>query len=379
MKTKKNYKICHISSVHPALDIRIFFKECKSLAAAGYDVTLIAVYNEEQTVDGVRIVPFRLYKNRFKRILFSPFRMLRLALRQHAAVYHFHDPELIPVGIMLKLFRKKVIYDVHEDVGRQVMYKHWIKSTLLKKIISAAVTLTEKTGALFFDRIVTVTTGIAAKFKPSKTILLRNMPVLEMISRAVPAPIKKEKPVIVYSGGLTRVRGIKQLVDAMKYVRDRAELWLLGKWESAAFARECEQSPGWAYTRHKGFLPQEEVFSMMKVSDIGVVTFLPLPNHIEALPNKPFEYMACNLPIVMSNFSSWQDIFNRCALFADPESPEDIARNFILLLEDKDLGARLAAAGAELIRTEYSWEAEKEHLLKMYNELLPIYSYGDAP
>ena len=151
MKTMSNpktriAKICHISSVHPALDIRIFFKECKSLAATGYDVTLIAVYNEEQTIDGVHIVPFRLYKNRLKRILFSPFRMLRLALRQHATVYHFHDPELIPIGIILKLFRKKVVYDVHEDVSRQVMYKHWIKSNFVKKIISVLVSVVEKTG-----------------------------------------------------------------------------------------------------------------------------------------------------------------------------------------------------------------------------------------
>ena len=204
------------------------------------------------------------------------------------------------------------------------------------------------------------------------------MPVLEMISHAEPALIKKEKSVIVYSGGLTRVRGIKQLVDSMEYIGDKAELWLLGKWESTAFSLDCEQSPGWAHTRYKGFLPQEEVFSIMKISDIGVVTFLPLPNHIEALPNKPFEYMACSLPIVMSNFSSWQGIFDGCALFADPESPEDIARNFILLLENRELCLNLAARGSELIRDEYSWEAEKKHLLKMYDEICPLPNLGDA-
>lgn len=364
-------KICHISSVHPALDIRIFFKECKSLAAAGYDVTLIAVYDKTETIDGVRIVPFFLYKNRFKRILFSPFRMLRTALKQKAAVYHFHDPELIGVGILLRLFGKKVIYDVHEDVSRQIMYKHWIKSTALKKIIAFVFSVIEKTGALFFHRIVTVTTGIAAKFKPSKTVLVRNMPVLEMITRAAPAEVVKEKPIIIYSGGLTRVRGIKELVDAMEGVGDKAELRLLGKWESKSFFEECRRSNGWQYTQYGGLVAQEEVFSIMKVCDIGVVTFLPLPNHIDALPNKPFEYMACSLPIVMSNFSSWQGIFDGCALFADPERPEDIARNINRLLEDRALGSRLSARGKELIQSEYSWEAEKNNLLEMYNELTP--------
>ena len=312
-------RVCHLSSVHSAIDVRIFYKECKSLAEAGYEVTLVAMHDKPEEIDGVRIVPFPRFKNRLRRFIFSPFVMFYMALKQNAMVYHFHDPELIFAGIMLKLFKKKVIYDVHEDVAGQALYKYFIEIRSLRKLIVFFISITDRLGTFFFDRIITVTENIARKFRSSKTIVVRNMPILKSITGLIPANIKKEKPIIVYSGGLTQFRGIKQLVKAMEYVGNSAELWLMGKWESDTFFEECEDLKGWCYTQYKGFLTLEEVYSIMKMCDIGVVPFLPLPNHVNALPNKVFEYMACALPIVMSDFSAWKRMFNGCALFIDPE------------------------------------------------------------
>lgn len=366
---KRSIKICHITTVHPASDIRIFKKECISLASEGYDVSLIAKYNKEVTINDVKIIPFPEFRNRFFRIFFSPIKMFFMALKQKAIVYHFHDPELIFVGILLRIFGKKVIYDVHEDIAKQVLYKDWIKSKPIKKLTGFLISLIEKIGALFFSGIVTVTAEIEGKFNASKTFLVRNMPVLELITRSPPATIKKEKPIIIYSGGLTRVRGIKELVEAMEWVGDKAEIWLLGKWESDAFFEECQKIKGWDYCKYKGFLSQEEMYSTMKICDIGIVPFLPFPNHINALPNKPFEYMACSLPIIMSDFPSWRNIFKGCSLFVDPEKPGDIAEKINLLLADKQLSHNLSSKGKDLILDEYSWESEKNNLLKIYSKI----------
>jgi hypothetical protein len=64
-------KVCILSSVHPALDTRIFYKEAKTLAQAGYEVTLIAQHDKSETVNGVRIIALPSPKNRFQRIFFS--------------------------------------------------------------------------------------------------------------------------------------------------------------------------------------------------------------------------------------------------------------------------------------------------------------------
>jgi len=362
-------RVCHLSSVHPAFDTRVFYKECKSLAESGYDVTLIARHDAYEEVEGVRVVPFRLWKSRVKRILFSPFRMFLLALKQRAQIYHFHDPELMVVGVMLKLWRKKVIYDVHEDVPKQILDKYWIKGLWLRKTLAFITRIFEKCCALFFDRIITATPDIAVNFNPRKTTAVRNLPLLELMDTDLEADIKKQKAVVIYAGILSEPRGIKEIVEAMKHIGDEAELWLLGKWQTEAYHRRCRESGGWEYTRFFGQKNQAEAYAYMKLADVGVVNFFPKANHVRALPNKIFEYMAVSLPMVVSNFPYWKENFSDCALFADPRNPGDIAEQIKRYLGDEQLRRQKGANGRAAIESEYSWEREKDVLIDLYRQL----------
>ena len=95
-------KIAHISTVHPAFDGRIFHKECTTLAQAGHDVHLIIQHTKAEVVNGVKIVPLPKFSNRINRIIEGNKLALQRALEIDAQVYHFHDPELLPVGLKLK-------------------------------------------------------------------------------------------------------------------------------------------------------------------------------------------------------------------------------------------------------------------------------------
>lgn len=364
------YKVCHCTSVHSPLDGRIFHKECKSLADAGYDVTLIAQHDKNVTIDGIKIVALPKPKNRIARIFKLIFKVLWLSYKQKSKIYHFHDPELIPIGIILKILGKKVIYDVHEDVPKQIMNKEWIGSPSLRKIVAFFAYIMEQFGALFFDGIVVVTPDIAEKFDPSKTEIIRNLPILKFIDTAKCIVQAKEKPIVIYTGGLSKIRGIKEIIQAMEYVSDKAELWLLGDWENEEFRKECEELKGWKYTKYLGYIPYGNHYTFIKIANIGIVTFLPAPNHESALPNKPFEYMACSLPIVMSDFPYWKEMFEGCALFADPHNPIEVADKIIMLLDDEKLRNSLGKRGRILIESEYSWEAESKKLLDFYENIL---------
>jgi len=119
MKIRRN--ICILTAVHPVWDSRIFHREAKTLVRAGYEVSFIVPHDKEEIIEGVRIIPLPKPNNRFSRMTRGAWRLFRLALKEKSDIYHFHDPEIIPVGILLKLLtRSQVIYDVHENIPAQI-------------------------------------------------------------------------------------------------------------------------------------------------------------------------------------------------------------------------------------------------------------------
>jgi glycosyltransferase involved in cell wall biosynthesis len=362
-------KVCHLSSAHSPFDDRIFHKEAKSLSKAGYDIAIIAQHNKEETLDGVRIIPLPKPSNRFERMTKTSWKLFRLALKQKAAIYHFHDPELIPIGVVLKILGKKVIYDVHEDYPKQILYKEWIGSYIFRKIASVVFGIFEKFSVKTFNSVVAATPDIAKNFPEDRTMTLKNLSILELIDKAEPDNHKVDKPVIIYAGGISKIRGIAEIIQAMEFIGDRAEFWILGKWTSQEYRNYCESLPGWKHTRDLGFVPLGQVYEYMKKATIGASILYPVKNYITSLPVKAYEYMACSLPMVMSNFPYWEQIFGECALFADPYSPKEIADKIMYLVDNPDKARQLADKGRQLVVDEYNWENESKKLLELYEGL----------
>jgi glycosyltransferase involved in cell wall biosynthesis len=368
-------RVCHITTVHLPFDDRIFHKECKTIAKAGYEVYLIAQQDKEEIIGGVHIIPLPKRKRRLYRFLIKDWVALFKALKVNADIYHFHDPELIFVGLILKVFGKKVIYDIHELVYFQIENKQWLKFNIMGRALQKFYSLVESISIKFFDQFILAEDGYKDYFMQkygslNKCTIIRNFPILKLIDNTKPINIKKNKLVVIYAGGLTRIRGIKEIVQAMEYTDNKAELWLLGKWESENFKKECENLKGWKYTKYLGLKSLEEVYSYMKVVDIGISILYPIKNYLTSLPVKAFEYMACGLPIIMSNFIYWQKIFGECALFADSQDPKDIAKKIDILLCNEDLRIKLGKAGRSLTEEKYSWENESKKLIELYKNLL---------
>lgn len=363
-------RICHISTVHSVYDDRIFYKECLSLKEQGYDVYYIVSNNNDEIKDGIKIIALSNNDSRLYRILCKNWKALRKAISLKADIYHFHDPEFIFYAIILKILGKKVIYDVHEDVPLQILSKEWIKGSILKKIISISFNLYEKLNSRFFNAVVTVTPDIQKKFSNKNVIMLRNMPITEDINKAEPIAIKKNNPVIIYAGGLTRVRGIKELVEAVALLEDKVTLWLLGEWESDEFKKECMEINNFINIDYYGKKQLEEVYSYMKAADIGFCTLYPIKNYLTSLPVKAFEYMTCSLPMIMSNFPYWIENFNSCALFVNPKDSNDIKDKIEYLINNSDKANSLGKNGLKIIKEKYSWEAEAYKLFDLYKIIL---------
>ncbi|RJS60671.1 glycosyltransferase family 4 protein [Bacillus sp. PK3_68] len=365
-------KICHLTSVHPHNDTRIFIKECRSLAVSGYEVHLVVPGAPDSVIDGVQLHGVSKENgNRLRRMTKTVDRVLKKGFEIDADVYHFHDPELIPAGLKLKKAGKKVIYDVHEDVPRQILSKKWLPS-YLRKGISAAFEQFENRAARKFDAILAATPHIRDRFLTlgCQARDVNNYPILEELKIDNVSWAEKENAAC-YVGGITAIRGIREMVEALQFT-ESVSLLLGGKFVTASERDMVAALPGWAKVDELGYVNREGVKEIYRKSKAGLVVLHPTINYIDALPVKMFEYMAAGLPVIASNFPLWEGIIvekGKCGLCVDPLNPRQIASAIQWLVDHPEEAERMGENGRKAVETEYNWERENEKLLAVYESL----------
>jgi glycosyltransferase involved in cell wall biosynthesis len=367
MRSPEKVKVCHFTSAHKADDIRIFHKECVSLAEAGYEVYLVSDSNDGEMHNGVRYVSAGSpQRSRLKRMLFTSKEVYRKARSVNADIYHFHDPELLRFALRLKRQGKKVVYDAHEDLPRQILGKEYLR---FKKLIAALIEWYENSIAKRVDLVVTATPFIAARFRKvnPNTIDINNFPLLHEVDLQ-DSVAERDPRRICFIGNISRIRGVKQLVEALSGTDIKLDL--AGKVPDDLRA-ELLAIDGWKNVNELGYIDRKKSLEIKSTASAGVVTFLPLPNHVNAQPNKIFEYMASGLPVIGSDFPLWKLIIeeNNCGICADPADPSKLRRAILQLLENREELVRQGANGKRLVIEKYNWDAEKKKLREVYGTL----------
>lgn len=365
-------RVAHLTSAHPRNDTRIFLKQCRSLAAAGHQVYFIVADGVgDEIQDGVQIMDVGASTGRRDRMFGATRRVLRRAIELDADIYHFHDPELLPIGMALKRRRKRVIYDAHEDLPRDILSKSYLSSGV-RRPIAAVADVFERFSCRRLDAVVAATPAIRDKFRRIgiEAIDVNNYPLLGELEAASVSSGKARE--VCYVGGITAIRGIKEMVAALALTKSGARLNLAGAFEEPALKAEVGKEPGWDRINELGFLSRAQVSEMLARSVGGIVTFHPVDNHIEAQPNKMFEYMSAGVPVIGSNFPLWREIIegNRCGICVDPLDPSSIAAAVDELVENPDLAREMGLNGSRAVRERYNWAVEEKKMLCLYEELL---------
>ena len=374
MDIKKN-KICHLTSVHPPFDIRIFYKECASLAKAGFEVFLIAPIQNRENREGIEIIPVKLPASRLKRMLVVTFRMYHLAVKTKFRIFHFHDPELMLCGILLKLSGKKVIFDVHENVRLSLISKEWIPKAL-KGILGILYFTFERIAILFYDKLILAEESYLKYYPIKKSIVVLNYPLhknIEFKEREFLSPFK-----FVYSGVVHPLRGVWEMIQVIKQLNDvnfNVTLDLVGELRPIdlrekldTFIKENQMEK--MITMH-GKVDFSEISGYLNTADIGFSLLKPIPNYKESLPTKIFEYMQHGLPVIANSFPLYKKYVEdvETGICIDINNIEDAVIRITELLDDRERLMEMAQNGKFITQNQYNWKSQEIKLLEVYSSM----------
>ncbi len=373
--TEFRQKICHLTSVHPAFDVRIFHKECKSLAQAGYEVTLIVPHTRDEKVGCIQIKAVPKPAGRVARMFFTTRQMYQQALQLDADVYHFHDPELIPIGLLFRIKGRKVVYDIHENVPYAILSKYYLPIWLRSPLARLAERVEELT-CRWFSALVPATPAIADRFAllNRNTVVVQNFPRQEELAAPAETSWDQRTCSVAYIGGISRERGIREIVEAMSLLpyEINATLKLAGEFSPIRVRDEVMRLPGWMWVEELGFLDRLSVARVLSEAKAGLVLFHPEPNHVTAQPNKLFEYMSAGIPVIASDFPLWRTIIEEAGsgLLVDPLNPKAIAQAIEYLLTHPQEAQAMGRCGLEAVKGRYNWMVEERKLLALYADML---------
>jgi len=376
MDQSKNLKIAHVTTVHRRNDIRIFRKQCKYLSSANFGEIYLIVSDGcgcEQRNE-IKIIDIGNTKfGRAGRFVFGSLKMLINIGRIAPHIIHFHDPELIAIGIFFKITGKKVVYDIHENLPNQILNKSWIP-LFLRKPLSYLMSFIEKFADRIFDGVITATPQIASRFSRKNTVVVQNFPLLEECSdQSKKLPQKNREIAFGYIGGISYARGIKEIIRSIssENIIPSPRLEIAGVFRPAKIKNEISKMEGWSKVVFHGWLSRSDVTKLLNRVRAGLLLFHPIPNHINAQPNKMFEYMAAGIPVIASNFPLWTEIIKKenCGIAIDPLDESSISDALRWILENPDKAELMGQNGRRAILSKYNWKIESNTLYDFYRKL----------
>jgi glycosyltransferase involved in cell wall biosynthesis len=366
-------KIAQISTVHSPHDPRIFHKECKSLAKAGFQVYLIITAKENSVIDDVNIVSLPPTTSRWSRMTIGVYRAYKAARAVNPEIYHFHDPELIPIGLLLKLLGKRVVYDIHEDYVTDIQQKGYIPQ-ILRNPLAKLFGYFESAVVGFFEQVV-AEKYYSERFPKATTVL--NYPFFKPIETKNKGELFNSHPLkLLYTGNVTEDRGAWQHSALVNFSEDFS-VTLVGKCRdelAQQLKAKTATSPRLEIIGVGEHVPFERILDQYRQGGwlAGLALFPETPHYTRKELTKFFEYMAAGLPIICSNFKAWRELIvdNGVGIAVDPNNQEEIKKAIYYLRDNPEIRAEMSRKGKELVVSTYNWEHEASKLVALCKRMI---------
>ena len=365
-------RACILSVVRPTRDVRTFHREARSLARAGWDVTVIGRdAGPTATVDGVRIVPLPPARGAGRVVVQA--RALRLALATRADVHQVTDVELLPAALLLRRAGRTVIYDCIEDYPAYMELKAWIPARL-RPLARRAVAAVERIIAPRLDAVLAADDGTAARLRAwgANVAVVRNFPARDEFR---PPPPGTPRPIdVVYHGSLPayHLGAMAEIARALAARVPGARWRIVGQPDSAGAGRRFAAALARAglsdRVRLSPRVPFPEVKAILASARTGVVPLPDVAKFRVNVPMKLFEYLAAGVAAVASDLPGTRALLDGtdAAVLVPPGDHDAFADALTDLLRDPARAAAMARRGRAAVEERFHWEREERTLLGVY-------------
>jgi len=365
-------KVCHLTSVHNRNDGRIFSKEIISLRKAGYDVSLVVADGKGNEIkDNIFIYDVGKPSGRLKRMIKTTRAVYKQALMLNADIYHFHDPELLPYGLKLKKNEKKVIFDSHEDVPKQIISSKEYIPYFIRKIISCLYSKYESKTIGKFDAVISVSPDIVARLKKinHNTVMVTNYPIVNDIQQNTNISEKA----VCFAGLIAPLWLHTNILEALSLLND-VKYNLAGIVEPE-YLKKLQKNNMWKQVNFVGKIPQNEVFNFIRNSAVGMALCDyadEVGYNMGTLGNtKLFEYMRAGIPIICTDFILWKQIIDeeKCGICVNPREIKDIADAIEYILSNPEKAKEMGKFGQNAVKEKFNWTTQEKILVELYKNL----------
>lgn len=372
---RSDVRVAHLTTVHHALDPRIFHKQLKTLREAGYDAHLVAPHQQSRTVDGIAIHALPRVDGRYRRVMLQR-QAYQLAINLSADCYHIHDPELIPLAYVLKRETgASIVYDMHEDY-------RWhgpVEGRVIRGV--------ERWCFRWVDHVILAESSYRSIVEEGSVEATFVGNYMRPRNNASPSPPPRNKPGdpfrLLYTGVVGASRGLFHMIDVVdsfrvagrdavlnvvgicnfKSQRQRAEASI-----DQRNLHHCIQRVGW-----DSYVPAADMVSYYQAADVGLALFDPEPNYVHSTPTKFFEYLHFGLPILCSDFPRWRQFIeqHKCGAVVPPGDTEAACAVLRQWRTDPRRYQQLSTA-ARKAASQYQWDTMGSRLVRLYDELLGV-------
>jgi glycosyltransferase involved in cell wall biosynthesis len=371
-------KVCHMTSTHPPKDQRIFYKQCVSLAKAGYDVYLVEQGKTEE-VAGVQIVGTQEEnKGRFYRLLKRPRQVYKLAKALDADIYQFHDMELLPYGMKLKRQGKKVVFDYHEDYATRFADSDALPGPKwAKDLIAKLYCWYERRSVQRLDAMISVTPHICERLAKSNpnTVMVTNYPLLDADTWKQETQYNKDSMYVAFAGQVSETYRLAFITRALQSIKD-IEFQICGPQRKSDDLEKIQAEDAAHIVNYLGVLPYMEIPAFFSNSRATVV--VPGYNSnsggtIGTLGcNKIYESMLCGVPVICTDYELWKDMINehRCGICVNPYDEKQLADAVQYILDHPAEAEEMGKNGRKAVLEAYNWNTQERVLLDLYKNIV---------